>query len=597
VIDAAPEVSLVLEVAPELDAVVAAGTRVADEVRGVIDRGLEGLLATLGIPGRPAITITRVGEGIEIAPRPFRVLIDGAEAPYPDDILWRVQSFANRTLPDPKASAGRILAWLLDLGRKAEADDTVRGRFATFLGLACLEAVKQSPALLLGEAQASAYLASLAVHIQDRPATWPPDPARIRLILTTVLDQWISLADTRTVAKTLASGLAGELGPEAIAEELIASLRPRIVDSPADTGVIEIRMSAEDLRQFTIDASAGRPPGLAGLREKLYTSTGVWFPALRFVEQAGLLSGTFAVKVNHLLTTPWLVLPRGQVLVRLSPEKTNGQGYQVRGSVLHPSARIALALIQDGEKSAATPPVYDQAGYLALCLEADLEANAARFIHRDLAEAGLRRIGAYAPELEKAARARVGPDRLSRTLRLLAAEGVSLRDLWRVLEAALDCDFVVVDETDEAVFDDRLPVPEPPPTGWSGEAECLAEFVRRRLKAFPSGTFRHDSPRMSVYSIGRDLERELTRHGWAASWLDEPGRARVRQVVRAAIGDPSPTDRLDPIVTSTAARAALRAISSREFPRLPMIAYQELPAGMELSTLRDLAVLAEERAR
>jgi|SRR5262245_12273078 len=84
-----------------------------------------------------------------------------------------------------------------EAGRKLDGSDNDHRILAEFFTLTCLEIIKREPSVLLGEAQASVYLASLATLTNglDLP---PTDPNWLRPILADVLDLKISIADQRT---------------------------------------------------------------------------------------------------------------------------------------------------------------------------------------------------------------------------------------------------------------------------------------------------------------------------------------------------------------------------------------------------------------
>jgi hypothetical protein len=110
-----------------------------------------------------------------------------------------------------------------------------------------------------------------------------------------VLSLRISIADTDTVSHVLTDGSAREHSPVEIAEELIAALRPNVV---------EIRLTAEYLRKITTaDPGTGRG-SLGRLRDALFYEFGLRYPEFKFVPVESTHLDSLAFRINHLTTLP-----------------------------------------------------------------------------------------------------------------------------------------------------------------------------------------------------------------------------------------------------------------------------------------------------
>jgi type III secretory pathway component EscV len=120
--------------------------------------------------------------------------------------------------------------------------------------------------------------------------------------------------------------------------------------------------------------------------------------------------------------------------------------------------------------------------YVVLALAAMLQQRSAYFLDRSAATNHLENLAQAFPELIRAARAKYSNEQITRVLRDLVAEQISIRNLRLILEELLDFDYVVTDASKLIVFDDRLPTDTQPASGWTVDSRTLAAFVRMHMK-------------------------------------------------------------------------------------------------------------------
>jgi hypothetical protein len=563
----APEVALSLELHSSLNRFIEPDGPLIEAVRAEISRGLAGLLSTLGIPGTPAVRIGGPQTNPMRAGDVVRVYVNSQPCRYPDELLQRVHSYVNEVHLDPAARPGFILAWLSELAEgKAEADDVARGRFVDFLNLVCLEAIKRQPAILLHRIQAEAYVASLPVPKDEshpRPERWPPESAWLLPILGEVLDLRISIADKHAVAEVLASGQ--HRSRKAVVEDLIAVLRRDIVD---------IEVSPEYLRQVTTFDPENGPGMFTFLRDSMFSEVGLAYPPFRFVPNERLKPNSFAFKINHLTTLPWIGLQPDQCLVNATKSSLDSIDIQAIGAG-YPASKFEGSIIHSSHRSlaeAAGLTTWTQPQYLILCFADILRENGPCFVHRGFVQYQLEQLSYGFPALVETFRPEFSVQQTTRLLRALVSEGIPIRDMRLILERLLDHRYWANDAERYLVLDDRVSS-----SGHlqKGHADDLLSFLRAGLKRQICNKYARGTSTIVVYLVDPKLEN-LFDGADRNVVPDEDRQERLIAALASEIDHLPPTAQTPSILTTVGVRAALRDAIKSTFPRVGVLAYQEL---------------------
>jgi flagellar biosynthesis component FlhA len=263
------------------------------------------------------------------------------------------------------------------------------------LGLAALEAIRDHPSVLFGPDQATAYQRQLGAGASD--------VARLRNILTAVLDLRLSIADRVTVARILSDG-ARETDPT---EDLIDALAPDHID---------LHLHPDYLRDLTEADPRNEANLFSSVREQLFLKLGITPPRCRFVMDESLPPQTFAFGLNHLRTP---------VLPGLPPPGPDEAG----------NVRLA---INEAIAQGWVPRPWDPPMHLVVALAARLHAHASCFLIRRTVGAQLDQLELAFPELVQATRALISVEQVARVLRELVLQEVSVRNLRGILEQMLD---------------------------------------------------------------------------------------------------------------------------------------------------------------
>ena len=541
------------------------------------------VLADLGIPGKPAVTI----QALEAFRTPYlaRVRVNGHTMRCPAELLARVQSAVFGTPLNTAAPLHLLAAWLdaAAAGQSAAFLTEHRRPIIDFLSLLCREMVTRKPSVLLDAPQVKAYRATLPQPVAEiAVSAWPPTITQLYTMLRHVLDLGVSISDRQTVANVIGQGIAAGRAPDDVAEDLIAALRP---------DVVEILIRRDDLRALTLANTNEDRDTFTLVRDGLFYDLGLTFPDFRFVPTDWLKPGSFAVRINHVTTLPFVGLEPDQRLVNARSDTLQSRNIPALPCV-NPVNWGATSITSAGDlNNAADLWVWDPIEVIALVLSGVLREHSACFVDTQIVAQQLSTLEPITPALTKAISARITEEQLAQIERSLVAEGISVRDLTHILESLLDFDFIVADSYTRLVFDERIAFPEMPSAATLTAPENLTRFVRMGSKRYIShrATSEQYAASLSVYLLDQELATSLTevlRQG------EVP--ITVREHILDALEEefhleplPSPPPAL---LVGQNLRALLHAITATEFPRLRVWAFEELTPEIQILPVGTIAL-------
>lgn len=529
---------------------------------------MTGLFRTLGIPGVATINVS-IGSGPDLV----EVRVDGKPCLYPDALLQRVYCYV-RGLPLAPAQPSEIKAWIED-GESLEEK-----RLADFVCRLSIEAIKQQPQILFGMAQAAAYQALLAAASTTNES-WPPAPDALIAVLRRVLRLKLSIAEHQKVAEVLAEGLRTERSLDEIVEDLVAALRP---------DVIEIRVPEDYLRLITISDADVVHQEFTTMRDELFYELGLRYPDFRFVSDDRSGINGFGFSINHLETFPWIGFTPGRCLVNETMQRLRLLGLEAEPAVSPVSGKEWSFIDESNRPTAAGLglTVWTPMGYLMLCLSVELRTHARCFVDHTNVETEISLIEETFPSLTAAVRSKYSIETLAGVLRDLVSEETSVRNLRLILEALLDFDFIVADGLNHIIFDDRFPVHKDPDSQWLANARTLTQYVRSRMKRYLSHKYTRGQSTLVVYLVDPEIERSLL--ALDPDSISDDIRIRVLEAVRKNLSELPPSASSPAILTTIEVRAALREIIAPVLPKLPVLAYQELAPEMNIQPIARISL-------
>jgi len=570
-----PVIQVKLEIAPSLAQLCEPAAPEKDILSQAIGLQIDQLLDILGVPGKAAVEVVSSESARMSGDQFFRFSVNGQRVQYPDELLKWVNSYVTRNLANSAMSLPGILQWLETIcheGHEAPGYPLL----VEFFSLTCREAIRSQPEILLRLPQAEAYCALLFPAEENEIteiAEWLPSAEWLLKAMKIVVSLGISMADIPKVAVKLRE--TAERSPEDAAESLIEALRP---------DVLEIHLPGEYLRTLTLAGPETNVEIFPFMRDGLFVELGLVFPRFRFVIDENLKPGSFALKINHLLRLPQIGLQPDQCLVNDTVERLRLSSVEAVGTsnpaTQQPASIAPFHYIKQLEEAGLT--TWNIFGYLILCIAAELRKNSQCLTDLRVVQKSLEELEAVFPTLVSSVKGEYTLERITRLLRALISEEQSLRNLRLILERLLDYPYATDDPTRYLVLDDRPNAYGSLETIPSENFARLVAFVRAGLKGQIGNKYARGTSTLVVYLLDAEIERMVSK--WNNEHSDGDGFGAVSseeadkiiEVIRSELAHLPPTAMVPAILTSIEARPGLRQVIQYEFPRIPVIAYQEL---------------------
>jgi hypothetical protein len=326
------------------------------------------------------------------------------------------------------------------------------------------------------------------------------------------------------------------------------------------------------------------------LRETLFNQTGVKFPRARAVFSEDLDDDQFRVCIGSIAGPVYRGLGTGEILVNDPPNQL--QLLNIVGKErLNPSTGRMHSVVAEEHASlceSAGLTVWNWPKYVMLVVESDLRRQAAVFITMPQVEHLFKRLNDAFPMSVFNTMERFHMAQIQAVLRLLAEEGVSIRNLRDVLEALVQYEGVVaVGSVDDCVIDPLDGFASYSPSAPDDLISHLAAHVRAALRWQLAED--HLNPALMI-EIGEATENRL--HVSAQPPTAEDKRrlhSMLAQELRAARRAGSGLV----ILTSASIRRSVYGLISTEFPRLSVVARDEFAPTIRVRTKAMIDPFAE----
>jgi type III secretion protein V len=457
------------------------------------------------------------------------------------------------------------------------------------------EIIRQHPSCLAGLSQATAYLRGDSGQSPDQERL--PTPEAMVPVLKSLLDLGVIVANKAAIVRMTRDAMMPGGSWENAVEAAFVQVRPRPVEIQARPEYLTTLIPKMPILQPAsvyaegIDESLRAP--FRRMEDRVFEDLGLRLPDILWVPSASVPEGTIAVKINDHLGLPVPALQPGDLFVSSPAEQVRMLGVAARPAV-HPVDGDEGALVAEASKEriseaglAALMPL----DYVALLVQGEVSRLADRLLSIGEVEDVLAQLDQAFPELLQATLMRFSVEEITRVLRGLIRERVSIRNLRSILEALIQYDTIpIVPRQKHVVLDDRLPLPERTPPEAVRNWRNYCAFVRSRLKSYLSYRYAEGYSTLVAYRISSDLEARAETVGTqaetvAGAWLSDAEGEAFRDAVWAAVSNLTAPSVKPVILTTTGARAAIRDLIAPELPDLPVVAYSELRPDMNIQSL------------
>jgi hypothetical protein len=578
-------VNIVAAINPALREIIDPAGSLHQEVREAIGTAADKVLNAFGIPGAPEVEIRTLGQTPPVDDL-VQFTVGEKRCRYPEELLTAIFCY-QRGWPLRRIELDVIIGFLADrCPSPSQSDGSQRREVGEYFQGLSQAIFEHQPHLLCGPEQIAAYRHDLvaAGEFEERnPIGWPPGTALLTQLIHQLLQMRLSIEDRAAVARVLQEGLNAGREPEDSAEDLIAELQPETV---------EIRLSRDYLREVTSAQNGSNHEEFSMLRDRLFYELAVYYPDFCVVIDNDLKPSSFQFQIGALTTVPRRGLRANQLLVDETAERLSL--LNIAGEpAINPASGASSCLIDSASREAAQkagPQVWDSIGYIALTLGAELRIASWRFVTMWMVEQHISSLAGTFPAVAEAVRKRYTTEEITRILRSLIAEEISIRDLHSIFESLLHYDYIVADASKYIIFDDRLPISTPPRDG-AEKTVNLAAAVRCGLKRLITSKYTKGSNSLVVYLLDPMIEKVVSDcaipvvTGEARTLLPEDQERILKAVHQELQTLSQDTDTVPPILTTIEVRSILRALLTDEFPSLPVIAYQELSSDANIQPI------------
>ena len=531
------------------------------------------VLGLLGVPGQATVSLNTTR-----STRPVRVLVYDRLQGYTPSLmlrawlavapseLWLLPA-AGADAAKPEFPAGWLTRYAGETAAEDEPDWTLMSAFVERMAL---HAIMKHPSCLLGRAQLAAWGEGLDLPLHD---------GELAALLEGLLDLGVSIADRQLVGELIREGAAIGRPLLDTLEAAFTELRPHRVEIHVHPDTLAALLPGSPKRDACtvyaehVDESLRR---LFRDKEAEFCSTyGFVLPEFAWMPSPGMREDTVAIKIGEWWGLPVPMVPSGWRLVNATPAEL--QDVEARPAI-HPVTGAHCAVVPNAAKQKLEDRgvvTWGPVDFVILIAHADVSRRAGRLLGMEDVEYQLAKLDGPNGSGPSSAVVRAGLARytigdLTRVLRAFVDERLSIRDLAGILERLLGFETVPVADSELVVVDGRLPVsPGATPT-WRD----YYAFVRRQLTPYLSHVHTWHDNTVVAYLLDSALEERAGRP--EEDVLQQEEIESLRDSIWAHLQGLSPSPAGQVVVTTTRARARVRALLAPEFPDLPVLARGEL---------------------
>jgi type III secretory pathway component EscV len=318
-------------------------------------------------------------------------------------------------------------------------------------------------------------------------------------------------------------------------------------------------------------------------------------PDLVWIPSPETPAGMLAIRINDALEVAQPGLQSGEILVNAPPAQWTPAAPEARPCA-HPVTGAECTILPETyrEVAAGAGTVWTPAEFAALLLAAEARRLAERLLTIDDVEGQIAELDTAFPELTRAALARFSLEDITRVLRGLLRERISIRNLRGILEQLLRYDTVRAGSRTNIVLDGRLPVGNKAAgaDGWLH----YREFVRMGLRDQLSARYTHGLETLTAFLVAPEIEARAEDMMTAAGPViafDEDLHQSLCRAVWEEVGPVRAIASRAVILTAASTRAVIREMIAGEFPDLPVAAYSDLRPDL---TIQPIARLGQKQS-
>jgi hypothetical protein len=313
---------------------------------------------------------------------------------------------------------------------------------------------------------------------------------------------------------------------------------------------------------------------------------GLRLPPVDVIADAEFSTDSIAVRINDVSGIAFGLPAEGEVVIEVAPSDLDALAAP-RAALLPRDLRIgSIVRASEVDRLGLSVPTSDRTASIAVVLRHELEWFIGRLVTLPAVEFALGQLEPFVPDLVQEALARFSTPEITRIVRALVDEGVSVRDLEGILERLVQFREVPMDSEEEILLDDAIPMnPEV-----AGDPDLttrrLVTWVRSGLAGLICGRFSQRPGGLFVAQLDEAIDARLSLLGWEGrSVQDSLTTAEWDEAVNAILGrirDGLPATMPAVLITSRRGRPMVRQLLAHDAPTVRVVAWTEIDWNLEL---------------
>lgn len=322
------------------------------------------------------------------------------------------------------------------------------------------------------------------------------------------------------------------------------------------------------------------------MRDGLFYETGIQYPPVKVEFDTALPYNAFYFKLNNYESIPATGL-MNEVMANDTPDRLRLLNITGRAAV-NPAYGNPVSFIASVDKKIAESEgltTWDGLGYFILCFSSILRKYGYLYIDCDFTRKYMETLKEIFPRIIEL----IAEENLFyvtvKTLRLLAKEEISIRNLRVILEAILESDYIVADSNKYNIFDERVPVESNQTSDWKSKAENIVEFARIRLKKYVSYKYTRGQNTLVVYLLDPEIAKITGPAFDPTATQNNDTYRKINDAVHGEIGNSPLSSQVPVILTSVNVRSHIKKIIETGLPHIAVLSHQELSPDINIQPI------------
>jgi type III secretion protein V len=232
----------------------------------------------------------------------------------------------------------------------------------------------------------------------------------------------------------------------------------------------------------------------------------------------------------------------------------------------------------------------DRLRALLIRFSAFLRDHAYALIDTVFLEQQLMRIESLYPDLTRIIRQRVEYPLTVKVLRLLARESISLRHLPLILESILSREYIIADDQQYIIFDDRIAARPLTSDSWKLNASHVVEYVRIQLRRQISHQYLRGESMLSVYLLEPEIEKWIDSTSSDELLKDTGTIEKIHSALAAELEVLAKGSKPPVILTINKIRQSVLDMVGSRFPDMHVLSYQELTTDTNVQPIARISL-------